>query len=83
MSGLFNLQDSLYPGDNFVTGWIRRFIEIDDTAFNVVLQISLNGVHPTGIGVKWQNGRATCRNSSATMATLKCPALECSFQEQS
>ena len=34
-------EDSLHPCDDFVGGWVRGFVKVDDTAGNVGLEVTL------------------------------------------
>lgn len=34
-------QDPLHPRNNFMTGWVGRFVQVDDTGVDVGLQVTL------------------------------------------
>lgn len=41
IQGLYEPENSLDPGDNLVTGWVGRLVEIDHSRANVGLDVAL------------------------------------------
>lgn len=43
MASLFDVEDLLDPGDHFMGTGIGRFIQVDDTVFEIIFERSLKG----------------------------------------
>lgn len=40
MTGFFTSEDTTHPCDDFVGGWVGGFVEVDDSGFDVGLEIT-------------------------------------------
>ena len=48
MTGLFDAENSLDPGDHFVRAWVGRLVQVENAAFDVLRQRALQGRRSEG-----------------------------------